>query len=73
MKVTIKKHKVKPFPTEEGEVEYHWYDAVTSDTNRLINFGSRDGGHSVGEELDLDIVVYTRNDVKDGWKELTEK
>jgi len=73
IKVLIKKHKAKPFQTEDGEVEYHWYDAVRLSDNLLFQFGSRDGGHAVGEEKELDLVKYERGDGKFGWKELTEE
>jgi len=73
MKVKIRTRKAKPFQTEDGEVEYFWYDAVCSDDNLLFQFGSRDGGHTVGDELNLELVKYERKDGKFGWKELSEE
>lgn len=63
MKLKIKDFKVSPFTGDEGErVEYFWYRAVRESDGVTIRFGSMDGTHEAGDEVDLDIEKYERTD-----------
>lgn len=73
MKLKIKKRKDGSFQGSDGEnVTYFWYDAVDLENNMLIQFGSREGGHEEGAELELEVVRYERADGRTGYKELGE-
>jgi len=56
MVVKITEMKARPFQTDEGEMlEYFWYKAIRLADQVSFQFGSMNGGHGVGEELDLEI------------------
>jgi len=68
MKVKILKSKSKPFPGDQGnDIPYFWYDAVRLDTETKFQFGSRDGGHDIGSEYDLEIY---KSEDSGKWKEV---
>lgn len=59
MLVKIKDVKPSKFTGRTGEeVEYYWYRALRVSDNANFRFGSREGGHEVGEEVDLNIEKY---------------
>jgi len=74
MKLRIISKKSKPFQSDDGEaITYHWYKAVRTSDDMLIEFGSMDGSHEVGGELELDVVKVERADGKAGYKELVKQ
>lgn len=73
MKITIKSVKPKPFTNDDGEqMDYYWYRAERSNDMVTFQFGSTDGNHPIGEELDLDIEKYEKSNGKIGYKEIIE-
>lgn len=73
MQVKIKKVTPKKFTGDDGEMrDYFWYEAIRPSDSFLFQFGSVEGGHAVGAELDLEIVKYIQKNGKEGYKELVE-
>jgi len=74
MKLKIKDIKPKPFTSDDGEtINYYWYKAERLSDNVTFQFGSLNGEHAIGENLDLEIEKTEKADGKFGYKEVIVK
>jgi len=61
MKVILKEVNARPFKGDDGEVrEYFWYKALRPADEVTFQFGSVDGDHLLGVEVDLNIEKSER-------------
>jgi len=59
MLLKIKDGKRSDFKGRTGEqIEYYWYRALRVEDKTNIRFGSKNGDHEAGEELDLNVEKY---------------
>jgi len=59
MLLKIKDVKRSDFKGRTGEeIEYYWYRALRVEDKTNIRFGSKNGDHETGEELDLNVEKY---------------
>lgn len=71
MIVKIVARKQSNFLGNDGEpVEYYWYTAVRGSDQVKFQFGSRDGSHEEGTEVDLELEKREQNNGKVGWREI---
>ena len=61
MKLILKEVNARPFKGDDGEVrEYFWYKALRQEDNVTLQFGSVDGDHLLGVELELNVEKSER-------------
>jgi hypothetical protein len=67
----ILKRKDGSFQGDSGEpVSYFWYKAERLSDGMTIEFGSREGGHEEGTEIETELEKFERPGGRIGYKEI---